>query len=376
MAGLYIHIPFCKQACHYCDFHFSTNRSLQKEICEAIGDELALQKNYLSSETVETIYFGGGTPSLLEAHDLENIFQSVYKHFSVAPSAEITLEANPDDLTHEKLQLLKTFGANRLSVGVQSFDSTVLKFLNRSHNSLQAEIAIENARNAGFININVDLIYAIPARDSNSLASDIQKLLSLSPEHISAYSLTVEEKTALGKWHAAKKFTPAPDEENASQFEIIADTLLKAGFEHYEISNYAKSGFISQHNSNYWKQKKYLGVGPSAHSFNGRDRQANVSNNYTYLKSIRSQAIPATAEKLSREDHINEYLMTSLRTQWGCSFTYLLHNHQYDLFRSQHAYIKTCIDDGLMITEGDTIFLTRTGKMHADKITSDLFLIE
>jgi len=376
MAGLYIHIPFCKQACHYCDFHFSTNLTLQQEICEALGLEMGYQKKFLGDETIETIYFGGGTPSLLQARELENIFQSIHKNFSIAASGEITFEANPDDLTPEKLQLIKALGVNRLSIGIQSFDDSILKFLNRSHNSDQGKIAVHNARNAGFDNISLDLIYAIPGRNSNSFSRDLEQLLALSPEHVSAYSLTIEEKTVLGKWQVKKKFTPSPDEENAHQFEAIINALSKASYEHYEISNYAKSGFISQHNSNYWKQKKYLGIGPSAHSFDGKKRQANVSNNHTYLKSIHNKIIPATQEILSRENHINEYLMTSLRTSWGCSLNFLLSNHQYDLLGHQQPYISECVNKGLMILDQDSIFLTPAGKMLADKISSDLFLIE
>jgi len=375
MAGIYIHIPFCRQACYYCDFHFSTNLSIQTEICLAIGRELELQKDYLGKDLIETIYFGGGTPSLLQDTDLDVIFNSIHKNFSVSADPEITIEVNPDDITEEKLKSLKKFRTNRLSIGVQSFDDTILKFLNRFHNSAQAENSIRLARQIGFDNINIDLIYAIPARHLPLLQKDLDRLLSLSPEHISAYSLTVEEKTVFGKWYSANKFSPVPEEENAHQFELIMDTLSQAGYDHYEISNYAKPGFISGHNSSYWKQKKYLGVGPSAHSFDGVSRQANVSNNHIYLKSLKSETVPATKETLAREDYINEYIMTSLRTSWGCRLDYLQSHYQFDLIVHQQAYIQKFIQRGLMILDENILRLTRKGKMLADKICSDLFLI-
>ena len=375
MAGLYIHVPFCKQPCYYCDFHFSTNRSLQAEICQAISDEMILQKDYLTGEPLETIYFGGGTPSILKEKELELVFDSIKNNFSILEDAEITVEANPDDLSLEKIKALTRLSVNRLSIGVQSFDNTILKFLNRSHNATQAEEAIKKVRDAGFHNINVDLMYAIPGRDSESLSRDLEKFLALQPEHISAYSLTVEEKTVFGKWSSTNKFKAAPEEENAFQFELIMDTLSRAGYDQYEISNYARPSFISQHNSNYWRQKKYLGVGPSAHSFDGQSRQANVSNNHTYLNSIRKQTVPATKEWLTREDHINEYLMTSLRTVWGCDLQYLLTQYQYNLLEQQATSINNCVDKHFMLVEGNKIILTRSGKMQADKISSDLFLI-
>ncbi len=376
MAGLYIHIPFCKHACYYCDFHFSTNLALQSEVSKAIAHEIDLQKEYLHNEGLDTIYFGGGTPSLLHAQELKLIFSSIRKNFHVSPEAEITVEANPDDITPEKIKILKTLGANRLSIGIQSFDDRTLKFINRSHNGYQAERAITVAKEGGFDNISLDLIYAIPGRNHLSLQLDLKKMLNYLPVHISAYSLTVEEKTVFGSRLSSQRFTPTDDEENAHQFELISNTLSNTGYEHYEISNYARPGFISQHNSNYWKKKKYLGVGPSAHSFDGNCRQANVSNNHTYVNSIRNQIVPATKERLSRENHINEYLMTSLRTIWGCDLMYLMDNFQFDLLKRHFTHINSCIDNGLMILTDRTLLLTRTGKLHADKITSDLFLVE
>lgn len=375
MAGLYIHIPFCKKACHYCDFHFSTQLDRTTELTKAICTELDMQRDYAKGEIIETIYFGGGTPSVLSDAEFESIFKSIHKNFISGPDCEVTLEANPDDLTEAKLLSLRNFGVNRLSIGIQSLDDNVLKFLNRSHDSSQAIKSVEHARKSGFSNINVDLIYAIPGREIKLLQHDMIGLLQLEPEHISAYSLTIEEKTVFGNWAAHGRFMPETENENARQFEIVMDTLAQAGFEQYEISNYARAGFQSQHNSSYWKQKKYLGVGPSAHSFNGHQRQANVSNNAAYIKSIAAGQIPATLETLSREDQINEYIMTSLRTVWGCDVAYLKSNFDYDLLTAQGAYVQRAINEELIVRAGNILVLTRAGKMHADKIASDLFLV-
>jgi oxygen-independent coproporphyrinogen III oxidase len=342
---------------------------------EAICSEIQLQKNYLDHEPIETIYFGGGTPSLLNDFEFEMIFKVIHQNFIVDPNAEITIEANPEDLTIDKVNSLKKMGANRLSIGIQSFDDRILKFLNRSHNSVQALKSMDLARSVGFQNISVDLIYAIPGRDSNSLRKEIVQLINLHPDHISAYSLTIEEKTVFGKWLGQNKFLATHEDVNAEQFEIIMDSLVDAGYMQYEISNYATPGYISKHNSNYWKQKKYLGVGPGAHSYSSKSRQANVSNNHAYLKSLGQQLIPAQKEILTRENQINEYLMTSVRTSWGCDLNYLLTNHRYDLASLQKDYINNCFESGLMVLNDQTITLTRKGKMLADKISSDLFLI-
>jgi oxygen-independent coproporphyrinogen-3 oxidase len=376
MAGLYIHIPFCKKACHYCDFHFSTQLDIKTQLSSALAKELSLQADYLGGELLETIYFGGGTPSLLSEAEISLIFNSIHKHFKVHTGAEVTLEANPDDLTPEKLNELKLSGVNRLSIGIQSLDNQVLSFLNRSHNSQQALKSIEVAREVGFSNINVDLIYAIPGRNIALLKKDIDQLLALQPEHISAYSLTIEEKTVFGNWALRGKLSPETEEENASQFELVMDKLAEARFEQYEISNYARPGLQSQHNSSYWKQKKYLGIGPSAHSFNGSARQVNVSNNHAYQKALDAGEIPATIETLSLKNRINEYIMTSLRTVWGCNTDYLKQNFQFDLLKHQSQYLDQTIKNGLIRLQEKTLVLTRSGKMLADKITSDLFITE
>lgn len=344
------------------------------EITKAIAQEIELQRKYLTGEEIETIYFGGGTPSLLAEQELQLIFNAINSNFSLTKTPEITLEANPEDLSTKNLLFLKSLGVNRLSIGIQSFDDSVLKFINRSHNSATAKEAVFLARKIGFDNISIDLIYAIPGRETGLLATDLDQLLQLKPEHISAYSLTIEDNTAFGKRRASKKFIDMSDEGNAQQFEMVMDSLTSSGYDHYEISNYSKPGFISNHNSHYWKGKKYLGIGPSAHSFDGTSRQSNIANNYSYLRSIQSKVVPSTKEILSRENQINEFIMTSLRTSWGCDLQHLKALHQFDLLVQQEGYIGQLADCGLIRIEKDILYLTREGKMVADKISSDLFL--
>jgi oxygen-independent coproporphyrinogen-3 oxidase len=373
MAGIYIHIPFCKQACHYCDFYFSTNTAKRTDLIYALGREMELQKNYLSGEELNTIYFGGGTPSLLSPEEIGVILNDIHRAFTVAPSPEITLEANPDDLVFAKLLSFKSIGINRLSIGIQSFDDDILKFLNRAHDAGMAAKSYEDARAASFENISIDLMYAIPGQDQKVWKKNIQKAISLNPEHISSYSLTIENKTVFGKWAAQKKIT-APDEDiSAAELIILIDELEQAGFEHYEVSNFSRPSFMSKHNSNYWKGEKYLGLGPSAHSFNGTSRQSNISNNQLYIAAIQSERVPATVEILSREDKINDWLLTGLRTAWGTNLTDLLKSHQYDLLQMHGPYIKQLIDSNLAVVTDQSLILTKSGRLLADKIAADLF---
>jgi len=376
MAGLYIHIPFCSQACHYCDFHFSTNLRTRSEMVDAIRKELELQRHYLRDESIATIYFGGGTPSLLHAGELKTIFNSIQQHFAVEPSAEITLEANPDDLTPQRLESFRDLGINRLSIGIQSFDDEVLKFLNRSHNARAAMECVVNARQTGFENISVDLIYAIPGQNDRAWTENIYQAVDLQPNHISSYSLTIEEKTVFGKWSAKGTLHAATDDVAAVQFETLMDVLENRGFEQYEISNFSKPGFQSRHNSNYWKEQKYLGVGPSAHSYNGESRQFNISNNTAYLTSIKTGKIPFEREVLTIEDRINEYLLTGLRTRWGCDAEKIKTEFRYDLLADQHSYIKSLIEKNLIALDGAVLKLTKAGKLLADRIASDLFVLK
>ncbi|WP_228450848.1 radical SAM family heme chaperone HemW [Chryseolinea soli] len=375
MAGIYIHIPFCKQACHYCDFHFSTNLENRAAIVQALSEELVLQRDYLGVEAVNTLYFGGGTPSVLTPRELDQILDTVHKTFSVNSLAEVTLEANPDDLSREKLKALRQAGINRLSVGIQSFDDTVLKFLHRAHDATLAKRCISDAYEVGFQNISLDLIYAIPDQDEVVWERNIEEALRLKPQHISSYSLTIEEKTTFGRWAAKGKLMPVNDDTAGHQLLVLVDRLERAGFEQYEVSNFSLPGFQSKHNSSYWRSEKYLGVGPSAHSYNGVSRQFNVSNNAFYLKALQERRIPATIEVLTREDQINDYLLTTLRTSWGTDLARILSLWGYDLLAAHEGYIGALVENGHALLEGRVLRLTKNGKLLADKIASDLFLL-
>lgn len=373
MAGLYVHIPFCKQACYYCDFHFSTNQSQKTELVEQIAHELYLQGDYLQGEPIETIYFGGGTPSLLTAKELDSLFTAIHKNYHVLENPEITLEANPDDLSLIKLGEIQSAGINRLSIGIQSFDETILRFLNRAHTAQEAFLCLDHARKAGISNISIDLIYSIPSQDDELLRKNLAEAIRLKPTHISAYSLTLEEKTVFGRWASHGKLTAMEENLSAGQFEIVMDTLTHHGYHHYEISNFCLPGYESKHNTSYWQQKKYLGVGPSAHSFDGNSRQFTISNNPLYIKSLRENRIPFEREVLTRENKINEYLFTSLRTDRGCSLSYLSSQLEYDLMKKNKSYLDQLVKGKLIEISHDTLVLTRSGKLVADQIASDLF---
>ena len=371
---LYLHIPFCKQACHYCDFHFSTNTANKRAIVEAINKEIVLRKSYLPTSKISTIYFGGGTPSLLDQAELDLLLGTIYSSFQVDNSAEITLEANPDDLTREKIQQLSRSGINRLSIGIQSFYEPHLQFLNRAHNAGEAENCVKNAQDAGIDNISIDLIYAIPFQDHSVLENDIQKAFQLNTAHISAYCLTIEPQTAFGNWLKKKKIKPIDEEFSAGQFEILVSALATKGYEQYEISNFARNEQYSRHNTSYWQQRPYLGVGPSAHSYNGTSRQYNVANNAKYLSAIETDSLPSTVEQLSTIDKTNEYLLTGLRTKWGVNVE-TLNSLSNGSFRVQHqGTIENFARQNLVILQNDVITLSQNGKLFADKITGDLFI--
>ena len=375
MAGLYLHIPFCKQACHYCDFHFSTSLGLKSRLVEALVREIELRRDYLGPNPVlETIYFGGGTPSLLTEVDLTLIFNAIHRHFAVAPQAEITLEANPDDLTKEKLRMLQEAGINRLSIGIQSFDEGILKLLNRAHDANTALRCLGDVRKAGFHNVSIDLIYAIPGLSNKAWEEAIKHALRFSPEHISSYALTIENKTVFGNWSKHGKLQPIDEDIAAEQFEILMDLLEAEGYEHYEISNFCKPGYHSKHNSSYWKQLPYLGIGPSAHSYNGLSRQSNIRNNALYARSIEKGIIPFEREVLTPENKINEYILTTLRTMWGCDLNFLKQNLGDDLLQRQKAYVSGLQTQGFVTLELNMLRLTRKGKLLADKIVEDLIV--
>jgi oxygen-independent coproporphyrinogen III oxidase len=375
MAGIYLHIPFCKQACHYCDFHFSTNTAIRKELLQAMAEEISLQRNYLQ-ERLDTVYFGGGTPSLLDSDEVGFLLDKIRQCHPMAADTEVTLEANPDDLTIGKAQDLKRIGINRLSIGIQSFDDTVLRYLNRAHTSATALGSIEDARLAGFENISIDLIYAIPGLSSAQWREDIAKAVQLRPQHISAYTLTVEEKTAFGKWFAKGTFLPVDEAVAAEQMEILVTALTSEGYRQYEVSNFALPGFESRHNRNYWEGGKYLGIGPSAHSYNLTTRQHNVANNHLYVRSLGENKVPAESEILKTEDRINEYILTTLRTDVGCDLTVLKNNFGYDVLALHERYLSELQKRNLLFVLDNRLRLTDAGRLLADKISSDLFLVE
>ncbi len=374
MAGIYIHIPFCKQACHYCDFHFSTNTRLKVPMLQAIAIELRMRKEYMGPVQVQSIYLGGGTPSLLEAAALEALLALIAQHFSLSEVMEITLEANPDDLTLAKLQALRAIGINRLSIGVQSFQDSVLRHLNRAHDSQKAIASVRLAREAGFDNLSIDLMYAIPGASQEIWETNLATALQLQPEHIAAYCLTIEKNTVFGRWHARGKLKAVEEEVAAKQFETLVEVLTTHHYEHYEISNFSQPGYHSQHNTNYWKQGHYLGVGPGAHSYDGATRQYNVAHNQRYIDSLQRGIVPCTIEILTRKDHINEYVMTSLRTQWGCDMGWLKTQYAYVLEQTKSTYLEQLIDNQLAVVHGKKLLLTRQGKLLADQITMDLFV--
>jgi len=374
MAGIYLHIPFCKQACYYCDFHFSTQVDYKEKMVDAIIDEIRLRTEYLQLQKIESIYFGGGTPSLLTVQELELILNSIHKNFTISENPEITLEANPDDLSLSYLKLIRQVGINRLSIGIQTFDDSYLEKLNRAHNRASALQVLPDARKAGFENISIDLMYALPNQSQAQWLTDLKQAIQLKPEHISAYTLTIESKTVFGVQKEKGKLS-VPDEDTAATFfETLQEELKKNGYIQYEVSNFCLPHFYSKHNSSYWLQKHYLGVGPSAHSYNGVSRQFNIANNHLYLKSIGEGKIPATIEWLSREEKINDFLLTGLRTMWGIFLPFLSKELNYNLLTIKEQKINYLIDNQLAIIEDNHLILTKSGLLIADKIASDLFV--
>lgn len=371
--GLYIHIPFCKQACHYCDFHFSTSLGKKSELVNALCKELILRKDELEDE-VETIYFGGGTPSLLSVEDLRLLISEVYNNYKISENAEITLEANPDDLSKNLLIQLSKSPINRLSIGIQSFFEEDLKLMNRAHNASEALECIKEAKKY-FENISIDLIYGIPGMTNERWEKNLEIALNLDVPHLSCYALTVEPKTALKKF-IDKGIVPPVDEETAKQhYEILLSETEKAGLENYEFSNFGKHGFHSRNNTAYWEGKPYLGIGPSAHSYDGKSRSWNVANNTKYIKSIEAGILPSEIEILSIEDKYNEYIMTGLRTKKGVS----LEKIESEFGKNYAEYLlkqaENHLQNDLLILENQTLKISKKGKFLSDGIASDLFLV-
>ncbi|MCL8007187.1 radical SAM family heme chaperone HemW [Gelidibacter japonicus] len=374
MSGIYIHIPFCKQACHYCDFHFSTSLKKKDELVNALAKELVLRNDEFKNRIVETIYFGGGTPSLLSIDELQFLIDEVYKNYEVSESPEITIEANPDDLTHQQLNDYAASPINRLSIGIQSFFEEDLKLMNRAHNSEEAKKCLEEATKH-FDNISIDLIYGIPGMSNERWIQNIETALAFNIPHISSYALTVEPKTALASFIKKGIIKHVDDDLAQEQFHIMIEKLRDAGFIHYELSNFGKPEYFSRNNSAYWQGKPYLGIGPSAHSFDGKHRSWNVRNNSKYINSLEKNILPIETETLSTTDKYNEYVMTGLRTIWGVSLekveqefgekykTYLLEQSQKHIIE-QLLYL----DDGKLL-------VTKKGKFLSDGIASDLFML-
>lgn len=374
MSGVYIHIPFCKQACHYCDFHFSTSMKKKDDMVMALAKEIAMRKNEFEDEIVETIYFGGGTPSVLSNEEINFLISEVYKNYKVVENPEITLEANPDDLSSEGILELSKSPINRLSIGIQSFYEEDLKMMNRAHNSAEAKKCLEEATKY-FDNISLDLIYGIPGMSDEMWKQNIQTALDFGIPHISSYALTVEPKTALSKLIQTGKIAEPEDEAASNHFMILVEMLQKNGFIHYELSNFGKENYFSKNNSAYWLGKKYIGIGPSAHSYDGEKRGWNIANNSLYLKSIQENKLPIETEILTTSDRYNEYIMTGLRTIWGVSLERIKNEFGLEYLNYLQKESQKFLDDDLLSIENDILKPTSKGKFLTDGIASDLFYL-
>jgi oxygen-independent coproporphyrinogen-3 oxidase len=374
MAGIYIHIPFCRTLCSYCDFYHIVSRSDNRDFVDALIKESAFRREYIGNEIISTIYIGGGTPSLFPVKEIQSVLDNINKLYSVEENCEITMEMNPDDIVKDYLDELKYSGVNRISLGIQSWRDSDLKFLNRRHNVAQAVYALEETIKTGFKNVTIDLIYGIPGLTSKDWSSNLDFSFTFDIKHLSAYHLTVEPGTVLGKMKEKGLLSEVDEEESNAQFHILIEKAESAGFIHYEISNFGKPGFFSIHNSNYWKQVKYLGLGPSAHSFNGYSRQWNVRDVKKYIKAVNSGSLLFEREELDKRTRFNEYIMTSLRTMWGIDLDYV--ERTFD--KEGYDYIVNLagkfIDYGLMKPDKKTLILTNQGKMISDNVISELML--
>ncbi|WP_340064967.1 radical SAM family heme chaperone HemW [Ascidiimonas aurantiaca] len=373
MSGIYIHIPFCKQACHYCDFHFSTSLKKKDEMLEALKRELVMRKNEVG-EKIQTVYFGGGTPSILSHTEINALLDAVHENYEVCEKPEITLEANPDDLSEKALENLYKSKINRLSIGIQSFFDEDLKLMNRAHNATEAVKCLEKAIPL-FKNISIDLIYGIPGMSEERWVMNIRKALHMQIPHISAYALTVEPNTALKHFIDKKVIDPVNDEEAHIHFTLLCKLLEEEGFVHYELSNFGKKDYFSRNNTAYWQGKKYIGIGPSAHSFNGEMRSWNIANNAIYIKNIQAGTLPRETEKLSVTDRYNEYIMTRLRTMWGVSLHEVTQRFGVVYKEYLMKQAQQHLDAALLVVEQGVLKTTPKGKFLSDGISSDLFLL-
>jgi oxygen-independent coproporphyrinogen-3 oxidase len=375
MAGIYIHIPFCKQACTYCDFHFSTSMKKKEDMVAALAIEISLRKEEFANEVVETIYFGGGTPSVLSNIEIQFLIDAIYQNYKVADDPEITLEANPDDLSKDRIIQLSDSAINRLSIGIQSFFEEDLKLMNRAHNAHEAEGCLAEAVKY-FDNISIDLIYGTPGMSNERWLYNVSKALSFGIPHISSYALTVEPRTALHKFVKSGVIAQPSDEVAQEQFLLLVDELEANGFVHYELSNFGKESYFSKNNTAYWLGKKYIGIGPSAHSYDGTFRSWNIANNAMYLKDIQLGKLPSEKEELTSADRYNEYIMTGLRTIWGVSIDKV----EKEFGAEFRSYLLTeankHIDQGLLSYHNNILTTSRAGKFLADGLASDLFFVD
>ena len=375
MSGIYIHIPFCKKACFYCDFHFTVSFKIKEKIITAICQELTTRKDFFDpKETINSIYFGGGTPSVLSIKEIDEILGAVYSHYNVEKNAEITFECNPDDLTQDYLRELKFVGINRLSIGVQSFNDEHLKWMNRSHDASQSKKSIEYAAEAGLNNITLDLIYGLPQLSNKEWSANLNEALSLPINHLSAYSLTMEENTPYIKLVNQGKYKKPSDGISSNHYQILVQQTTDLGWEHYEVSSFCKPGNYSKHNSSYWSGNKYIGVGPSAHSYDGNSRHWNVSNNKSYLECISTKKRYFESEELTVSNQVNEYLLTGLRTKWGVDVELLSNKYDYNIMSLFEKEIKYWILLNWMEMKDSNMKLTNKGMLFADHISSILFL--
>ncbi|MGE8514166.1 MAG: radical SAM family heme chaperone HemW [Chryseobacterium culicis] len=373
---IYIHIPFCKQKCSYCNFHFSTSLNFKDEMLRAMKTEIALRKDELQNRTLKSLYFGGGTPSILSVDEISSLIDEVLRYFSFEKDIEVTLEANPDDLDKNFLKQLSGTPVNRLSIGTQSFFEEDLKLMNRAHSASEAESSIKRAQDFGFENLSIDLIYGSPTSNLEIWKENLNKTIALEVPHISSYALTVEPKTALENWISKGKIKSPKEEEQNKEFYYLSDFLKDNGFEHYEVSNFAKPGFYSRHNSSYWKYQEYLGIGPSAHSYNGFDiRSWNVANNQQYIKKLNDKLLAKEEEILSQEDQFNEMIMIGLRTIWGVDLESLKNKFSDRMLEHFQAEIKSKIEDGILIIENSHLKIPEKHWFMADGIASDLFIV-
>ena len=375
MAGIYIHIPFCKRRCIYCDFFSTTQSEKKAEYVHALVRELEMRKDYVGNEEMETIYLGGGTPSQLSQEELEEIFTYIYKVYKVTLDAEITLEANPDDLTPEYVSMLRKLPINRISMGIQTFQEETLKLLHRRHTAQQAIEAFKRCREAGFKNISIDLMYGLPGETLETWKQDLQQAIDLHPEHISAYHLIYEEDTALWKLREEHQVEEADEDLSLTLFKTLIERLTKAGYQHYEISNFCLPGLHSRHNSSYWTGKKYLGCGPSAHSFNGVSRQWNVASLSAYIDGIRQRKPDFEVEELDLYTRYNDFVLTSIRTCWGMSLSHLRSMYGEELYRYCLRMAKPHLEQGVLEISEDILKLTRKGIFISDGIMSDLMWV-